>query len=731
MFNHRTISRTSSRTVHLLASLAVATALGCGGSGAGGSETQSDANTSASEGTGGTVSTNTAGTTAPDSGVDEDSGMQTGGDTGPAAGCDEDWPERIKGATQLSQPQFSVPHGIYETPFELIITATDPGALLYYTLDGSVPTAANGTMAVSPASIQIDTTAVVRAIAVGDGGEDSHPRTQTYIFLDGVLAQSATQPGYPQPVIGGEKLQLDYEMDPEIVGDPLYVAMIEDAMLELPTMSIVMDMDDLFGDEGIYAAGGSEENAEWERAASIELFDPMDPSKGGQIDGAIRPHSHIILKRSLKLLFKAEYGQPKLHSCLFADAPANGDTAATKHDRLILRAGTNRSWATQWNPDDTTFTRDQWARDMQLNISGFGSHGTYVHLYINGLYWGIYNPSERTDGWFASEYFGGTKEDWFAINHGGPVHGDSARWDYLTSTLVNSDLTVAANYAEFTSYLQVDQFIDYLALNWYAGTADWPSNNWYAVNQVSPPGPAMFFVWDAEDIWDNEGSSGPFDAPGGRGSDGAWVAPRFVPGTEPGDTEISRLWHAGRRNSDFMMLFADRVYALAFNDGPLTSAGAQALWGTLNDALENAVVAESARWGDSRASLGEPTRTPLISWVPEVERIRDESMPGNPERFVQVLRDNGYYPTLDPPTLSQHGGTVAAGYELVLTNPNGGGVVYYTIDGSDPRQSGGDVAPGALEDAGPITVDAGLSVRARVLQDGEWTALASADFVIQ
>ena len=36
----------------------------------------------------------------------------------------------------------------------------------------------------------------------------------------------------------------------------------------------------------------------------------------------------------------------------------------------------------------------------------YGVHGTFVHLYINGYYWGLYNVVERPDEWFASEHFG-------------------------------------------------------------------------------------------------------------------------------------------------------------------------------------------------------------------------------------------------------------------------------------------------------------------------------------
>ena len=60
-------------------------------------------------------------------------------------------------------------------------------------------------------------------------------------------------------------------------------------------------------------------------------------------------------------------------------------------------------------------------RDSQIALSGIGAHGTYVHLYINGIYWGLYNPSERPDNEFAADYIGGGKVDFASIKEDGVV----------------------------------------------------------------------------------------------------------------------------------------------------------------------------------------------------------------------------------------------------------------------------------------------------------------------
>ena len=117
----------------------------------------------------------------------------------------------------------------------------------------------------------------------------------------------------------------------------------------------------------------------------------------------------------------------------------NGDSAITEFDRIVLRSGNTRSWAKQ-DPAHVTFTRDQWFRDSQIAMSGVGSHGTFVHLYLNGLYWGLYNAVERPDASFTSGHLGGERGDWHAVSHHGTLSGDSRRWDYLRGELKNKDM---------------------------------------------------------------------------------------------------------------------------------------------------------------------------------------------------------------------------------------------------------------------------------------------------
>ena len=63
------------------------------------------------------------------------------------------------------------------------------------------------------------------------------------------------------------------------------------------------------------------------------------------------------------------------------------------------------------------------------------------------------------------------------------------------------------NYEAAQELLDIDNFIDYLLVNVYGGTGDWPHNNWRAARERKPGAKFRFYVWDAEWSLGNQGRS--------------------------------------------------------------------------------------------------------------------------------------------------------------------------------------------------------------------------------
>ena len=600
----------------------------------------------------------------------------------------------------------SVVRGRYSAPFDLTLTTASSGATIRYTTDGSKPTRSHGHTYVGP--IRIDGTTVVRAVAFGAGLAASKAATFSYLFFDDVLTQSAVQTGYPtdwgthSSPSGPYTHQADYEVDPAIAASPTYGPMMITALESLPILALTMDVGDLFGARtGIYA-NSMRHGEEWERPASIEFLYPR-MERQQQVDvgvrisgsGTRRPWSNS--KYSLRLLFKGKHGASDLDADLF------GLAGADEHNTLILRSVYGDGFTTgEWQ----TYLRDVFFRETELEMGRTSSRGTFCHLFINGLYWGLYNPSERPDAAFQSQYFGGSRGDYDVIKHGPHlVDGDWTAYR-AAKTIANAGLASAPAYAAIQEYVDVVDLADYMLLNMFGDSTDWPWNNYYMARRREPGERFRFYSWDTE----------------------ASLAryQRNLVGTRA--TEGPALFYDRLRdNEEFRLLVADRAHALLFHDGPLTTTRCVARFERLMRWIRPAIVAESARWGDHRTAVPTPTRT-LADWDTATNAILQRFFPRRPGVFVAQLRQAGLYPTLDAPVLSRHGGVIQPGQGLSITAPTATSRVYYTTDGTDPRLAGGAVSARARQYVGPLALTGSIEIRARALEAGTWSALTRARF---
>ena len=607
---------------------------------------------------------------------------------------------------KVRNPELSVPHGFFSEPFEVQLTTATPDAELRYTLDGAEPGLRRGELYQAP--LRIEWTTVLRVAAFAGGARSERVTTATYLFLDDVVRQ----PG----------------MDDAVVDAPEYRDEIGEALRKIPTLCISLDPDVVNQDDALLVS-------EEEYLASFEFIyaaDGEEGTRGFQIDCGVELHSDADPKTSLRLSFRQEYGADKLRYPFFAAAPLNAESAARTFDRLVLRGGKNKSWPNGSFRREVTYVEDQWVRDTQLAMSRIGARGTFSHLYVNGRYWGLYNPVERPDAWFAAAYLGGSDEDYFATNmnsrRGDHVRGDPTRFDEFHALAIG--LADPERYAQMRGYLDVERYIDYVILFWFTGLGDGVNNNWYGGMRMDPPGPFRFYSWDSEFVFVPPQATPP-------GNEGAWVPPYFFDGSLDRHT-IVKLWTALVENKDFQLLFADRVYQHCFDDGALTDANNRERLETLTDFIASAIIGESARWGEGR--------TRDEDWRRAV-RILDGKMDGNVEAFIEALRgwrhedwpDVVLYPEIDPPIFEQHGGAVSPTFLMQLHAPAAGhgaeGTLYYTLDGSDPRLPGGEVAPSATVHVGRFalgsTPSGRVTVKARCRLGDVWSPLNAATFRLQ
>ena len=653
----------------------------------------------------------------------------------------EPTPGETNGPTPLTgfvtDTKFSHDRGYYSATFDLAITSATPGATISYTTDGTPPSDSNGTTYSAP--IPISSTATIRAFASKEGFHPTNTDTQTYLFVDDIVRQ--TRPaGYPSAWAGRTA---DYDMDPDVVDDPDYSDQFHAAFAALPTLSLVFDPDALFHPStGIYQHPDGQGRA-WERPLSAEFFIPDGSEPGFQIDAGIRiqggsSRSTDTPKHSLSLRFRAEYGDEKLRYPLFENEPG-GDTSVEKFDLLQLRPEYNFGWMHRhyYQAHYALYGRDQWSSDLFNSMGQNGSHGRWVHLFFNGIYWGLYDVHERPDADHMANYFGGNDDDYDTVNSAVATNGDLVAFNQMMD-LAYGSIQNQTTYDAIKEYLDIDAFIDYMILNAYVGNRDWDGHNWRAARRREPGAGYLFFPWDTETAASHVGG-GVFDPPPEFYSTA--LATNVTGSYVNNGNRQNRPTHLQSRlqlNAEYRLRFGDRVRAHFFNGGALTPGPASTLWTTRSNSIKTAIVAESARWGDFRRDIL-PGRWPSAQfdlftrddhYLPVHDWLVDTYIPQRSDIVLGQLRARNFYPDTDAPDFSQHGGTVPPGFMLQIDAPAS---VHYTTDGSDPRLTGGNVNPDAnlIAPGSMITLDESTQLKTRTrTAGGDWSALTSATFTI-
>ncbi len=444
-------------------------------------------------------------------------------------------------------PVVSKTGGFYSEPISVQILTRRPSAEIRYTLDGSAP---DQTSDVYSETLQISETTPVRARAFCDGLLPSDIVTNTYF-----IGQS----------------------------------------FRIPVLSIVTAPENLFDRRtGIYV-NAEQHGRAWERPTSVEFFETRD-SRMFAVDAGLRIHGGASRRRSEKhsfrLYFRAEYGPKKLN------APFIPSTTVNSFDRIVLRGGYNDSWA-HWDPGQrevATYTTDPLTRDLQADMSGVASHGLYAELYLNGEYWGVYNPCERIDDAFLESYYGG--EEWDVISDDELKDGDRRAWQDLQRFVQGANFSTSQDYQDFESMVDIKQMTDYFIVNIWVQNYDWPHHNWYAGRAKRPDGKWMFFCWDAEYSF-------------GSGPQGYKINQNTFQTAQSGSL-LGTMFDKLLRSSQYRDYFEERLeYYLGTS---LSPEHVLQLFDKHRDAIRPAIPYEAERWNRKRG---------LDDWDRAAEKLED------------------------------------------------------------------------------------------------------------
>ena len=639
----------------------------------------------------------------------------------------------------LLPPHFNVDRGLFDQPFALVLSSTEPGVTIRYTLDGTEPTEAGGLLSRGP--LWITNTTVLRAAVFSTNSLPSVTVTHTYLFLEQIVRQSNRPPGFPTnwgPNNGfpGRVVPADYEMDmdplrvsPNVINspiDPVKLQRLKDGLRELPTVSIVMKIDDIFGTAGLYQRSAVDfgvTKPDNKKPCSVEMILPdgstaFTTTCGIDLHGNASRIPTLSPKHGFKLKFRGDFGPPRLEYRLFEESPVE------EFDDLILRPDFGASWLHNtdtvghslggFNRTRATRTRDAWMKNAMRDMGGLASHNRFFHLYLNGLYWGTFEFSEQPTDTFARTALGGSETDFDILDQGTLRNGTLTAYNAMLALPAATNL---ARFEQYHQYLNMPEFTDYMLLHFFVGHHDWSTSinkNWYAIRKRVPgaEGTFRYLPWDGEAILLNEDAN-------------------LVNVITPPSGLHTKL----DDSPEYRLAFADRVHrSMIAPGGALTPPANIARWQKWQAIMDKPIVAESVRWGDYLRDVHpspdgvNQLYTRENHWLAEHVRMRGYFSNRNATVLTQ-LRNANLYPRVSAPSFNQQGGFIVRGFNLTMTATN---TIYYTLDGSDPRVYGtSEVSPGASIYSSAIRLNDFVVVKARALFNGtNWSALNEATFTV-
>jgi hypothetical protein len=610
---------------------------------------------------------------------------------------------------------FSQAGGTFTNSFQLQITDSVTNAAIYYTLDGTPPTVASQ-LYTQP--ITINNSVQVRARAFATGLMPGAPHSETYLLLAGDLVN--TNSDLPAIVIynfaAGSVPQGGNQFANIAVYEPSNGVT---SLTNPPT----------FNTRALIEVHGSSTAAFPKQAFSVDFVDDLNndanytplglPAQSDFILYAPDPFEPVLIHNPLIYQLSTDIGRyaPRTRMCEVYLNTTGGSLSAANYNGIYVleekitwdqnRVNINKIHnVDQLHPNDNTGTNVTGGYLMKIDRldqgeSGFNSAGQLI-VYDKPSEDNITMPERIPQQQYLQTYM-----------------------DSFGDALISSSYTNLLT--GYPAYVDVPSALDHHILNVMAFNVD--------ALRLS-----AFFYKDRNDkiffgpIWDFDRSQGSTD---GRDFSPLYWSSLSPPPDFGTDFFNYSWWGRMFTDIDFWQAWIDRYQDL--RTGPLSTNHIYSVIDSLVVQIQHEQPREVARW---------PSLTTPRSGTVTIYNYT-YNFPGTYQGEVSFLKkwyadrlnfmDTNF---LARPLLNRSGGGFAPGFSLVMTSP-GGGSIYYTTNGLDPRISGGTIRPGALAYTGPIPLATNTTVMARAFNpahqnltgtnnpplNSPWSGLVQAVFV--
>ncbi len=408
----------------------------------------------------------------------------------------------------VDMPTFSVESGFYDTAFQLTLDSPT-GTTVYYTLDSSDP-------ATSDTAIAYD-----GAISIYDNTDEPN----LWSALENIMIADYSAPDYnvDKGIIVRAVAVDDDGFVSDVVTKSYFVGKDADYYTDMAVISITSPAENFFDDDyGIYVLGNSyyeymadpdhkeyssdantgwptnynQEGRDWEREATVQLFEGGDFAY--EVDCGIRIQGNFTRSRaqkSFKIYARSEYGDSKFNYNFFDGLCDVNGNPIESFDKLNINSG--------GNDYDTGKLRDTLTSQLCMDRDVMVADSRPCMVFLDGEFWGMYMLFERLDDDFIEEHYGIDADDVTVVKNGELDSGNEAILDdykEFFDWMMTADLSDAANYAYACSKMDMQNFMDYIAIETYVCNSDWGSttnNNWimWRSNEIDPDNPYADGRW--------------------------------------------------------------------------------------------------------------------------------------------------------------------------------------------------------------------------------------------
>ncbi len=534
---------------------------------------------------------------------------------------------------------FSREAGTFNGSFLLELSSPNPAGQIHYTLDGQIPTTASSKYA---GPIPITGTKEVIARVYEPGKAPSAVVSRTYV----ALAKDVLGFDSDLPIVLVDTAR-------QSIGGTL--ARVESVIIDTGAdgRARITDPPDFYGRAGIKIRGSSTAGAA-KPSYALEVWDENNRDRDVSILGLPAESDWILYG-------PYSFDRAQINNALIFDLSNQIGRYAVRTRFVEMYLNRN---------DDTVSAADYVGLYIFMEKIKRGDKRVDVEKL---------EPWDSTEPRIAGGYMlkidrADPGDSGFRTARGNPTYGDGtlcyvdpkeseitarqAAWikgylnDFETALYGASFADPQAGYAK---YIDVDSFIDHNLLNLLAMNVD-------ALRLSTHLHKTRAGKLEMGPLWDFDRA---LDSTDGRDDNAqSWH------GTGDGtDYHKYIWWNRLFEDTNFWQRYIDRWYVL--RAGPFSTASLNATIDAMAAEIREAQVRNFAKWTSVRPRFGgfQGEIDHLKQWLQTRCRWIDS-------QFVA------------PPAILPAGGRVQTGTQVTLVNPHAGGILYYTLDGSDPRPPG-------------------------------------------